>query len=403
MISTIRSYLQSDDIAEARPFYLIISFVLLGTAALTIIQSPQPPPLGRLLVFIVLLAVHLALHWLSGLFLDYANGSLLYPIIQGLLALSIALIMQKPEMVLALFSTLIAETIGVFGFTRSAISSVVGFILLTLFSYYQIGGGTLLRLWIEPAASTITLLIIFIVLYRRQLDAREQSQTLLVELEAANRQLASYATQVESLTLAGERQRMARELHDTLAQGVAGLVLQLEAVTAHLDKGRSERAQVIVEQSMKRARTTLADARAAIDDLRLEQRSLVETIEHQIGRFTRATGIPCHTTLDVSEKITVSDAVSEHVARIVGECLANITRHAQAHNVWLSVTNSAETLTIDIRDDGIGFDLQAVESNGHYGILGMRERVRLVDGTFEMTSELGNGTHLRATLPLERS
>src|SRR5512141_2059623 len=86
------------------------------------------------------------------------------------------------------------------------------------------------------------------------------------------KQLTEYAAQVEDLTIANERQRIARELHDTLSQGLAGLILQLEAADAHLSNKNSEQAQTIVTNAMAQARVTLADARHAIDDLRQSSR-----------------------------------------------------------------------------------------------------------------------------------
>jgi NarL family two-component system sensor histidine kinase YdfH len=289
----------------------------------------------------------------------------------------------------------------VFGLTRFAALGVLGYILLTALSFYVLGGTAVLDDWLQPTASTFTLLIIFMVLYRRQLDARDRSQELLAELKDANHQLSKYAAQVETLTLATERQRMARELHDTLAQGVAGLILQLEAANAHLENGNVPRAQTIIQHSMKRARSTLADARAAIDDLRLDNSSLADTILRHTDRFTRATGIPCHLTLELNPEEDISSTVVDHADRIIGESLANITRHAQANAAWVVVQQSAENLTIDIRDDGVGFDLVSAEKAGHYGLLGIRERTRLVNGTFEIDSNTHDGTHLTITLPLE--
>jgi len=310
------------------------------------------------------------------------------------------LVSQHPELVLAMFAALIAETLGLFGLTRLAAVGVIYYLLLTAVSYYALGGLPMMAEWASPVISTLTLIVLFMVLYRRQSEARESSQTLLAELETAHNQLADYAAQVESLTLAAERQRMARELHDTLAQGVAGLVLQLEAANNHLENGRYPRAQTIIQQSMKRARSTLADARAAIDDLRLEDRPLVEAVQYQTERFTRATGIPCHLNLELTAENEVAPAVVEHSERIISESLANITRYAQAGNVWLRVSQSAEELAIDIRDDGVGFDVQTAVRTGHYGLLGIRERVRLVNGHFEIESATSKGAHLLVTLPL---
>ena len=182
--------------------------------------------------------LHLALHWLSGFATASARWRVAYLIGQGILALTLVLVSQQPGLALAMFAALIAETLGLFGLTRLAAAGVIYYSLLTAASYYALGGLPLMAEWASPVISTLTLIVLFMVLYRRQSEARENSQTLLTDLETAHIQLADYAAQVESLTLAAERQRMARELHDTLAQGVAGLVLQLEAANNHLENGR---------------------------------------------------------------------------------------------------------------------------------------------------------------------
>ena len=395
--------------AEARPFYLIITLTVLIASALTLFETPDPMPVARLPLFAGLLMLHLALHWLSSHAESHDRWRTLYLLGQGVLALALALVSQQPGLALTLFAALTAETLGLFGLTPLAVGGVIAYLVLTAVSFYTIGGLPLLTQWVSPATSTMFLLIIFMVLYRRQSDVREQSQTLLTELETTHHQLANYAAQVQDLTLAAERQRMARELHDTLAQGVAGMVLQLEAANNHLENGRAPRAQTIIQQSMKRARSTLADARAAIDDLRLEDRSLSDAVQHHTKRFTQATGIPCHLTLDlvvespeVSEAaVALSSAIADHTERIISESLTNITRHAQADNVWLELTQSAEQLVIEVRDDGVGFDVETAVRTGHYRLLGMREQARLVNGTFEISSEPGKGTHLCISLPLE--
>ncbi len=139
----------------------------------------------------------------------------------------------------------------------------------------------------------VVFVVIYVTLYMRQNEAREQAQSIAAELETANRQLSDYAAQVEDLTIANERQRMARELHDTLSQGLAGLILQLEAADAHLTNNRNDKAQSIINNAMKQARVTLADARRAIDDLRQPSLDdLDSALRREIDRFTDATGIP---------------------------------------------------------------------------------------------------------------
>jgi len=254
------------------------------------------------------------------------------------------------------------------------------------------------------ALGTIPIVIftgLYVLMYLRQVEAREQAQTLLRDLEAANRQLSEYAARVEDLTISSERQRMARELHDTLSQGLAGLILQLEAVDAHLAGNRTERGRSILRQSMEKARAALADARRAIDDLRQPtERDLAEAVREEAERFTVATGIHCAPEIDLAAD--VPEAVAETAIRAVAEGLTNIARHASARTVTLRLAGKEKELELEICDDGVGFDPAAVEA-GHYGLLGMRERVRLAGGRLEVRSGSGEGTCITIRFPSEIS
>ena len=247
--------------------------------------------------------------------------------------------------------------------------------------------------------SALIFIAIYVILYSRQAEATAQARALLSDLEAANRQLSEYTTRVENLTIAAERQRMARELHDTLSQGLAGLILQLEAVDAHLANARTDRARTILQQTMEKARGTLADARRAIDDLRTTTPNNLEAaVRQEVERFTTATGIPC--TLNIEIATGQPEAIVETAIRAVAEGLTNIARHAHARNVKLQLKSSNNALDLELCDDGIGFDLRAVQA-GHYGLLGMRERVRLAGGRLDVNSEVGKGTQLVIRFPLE--
>ena len=202
---------------------------------------------------------------------------------------------------------------------------------------------------------------------------------------------------VEDLTLANERQRLARELHDTLAQRLVGLTLQLDTTGALLTEESYEEAQEIVQQAMARARATLAAARCAIDDLRSEasgQLTCSEAMQEEIRRFSSATGIVCHT--DLVALTAIPSPFQEHVLRVVTEGLMNVTRHVQTRHVWVHTVQQDRTLTVDISDDGIGFDLDVVAMHAeHYGLVGLRERARLIGGQLEVKSATGKGTTLR--------
>jgi NarL family two-component system sensor histidine kinase YdfH len=156
-----------------------------------------------------------------------------------------------------------------------------------------------------------------------------------------------------------------------------------------------------VIQAIGRARTSLAAARSAIDDLRTETMlptDLPHALEEEIGRFTTATGILCTTRFSTLSPVPL--ACSESILRSVAEGLLNIARHAQASQVWVCVDQHDQELAIEVRDNGRGFDPSAVAGQGHYGLLGLRERARLLDGQFALLTAPGEGTTLRFLLPV---
>jgi NarL family two-component system sensor histidine kinase YdfH len=321
---------------------------------------------------------------------------------QSVLVFIITLFPRDLSIILSLYPALLGIAVGMVREKRHIVAIIVVWLCLATLNLVLVLGVAILPTWLLFAPPLTLFVVIYVVLYGRQVEARERAQTLLRDLEAAHRELADYAARVEDLTLAAERQRMARELHDTLAQGVAGLILQLEAVDSHLAAGRTERAQGIVQQAMGRARATLADARQAIGDLRKTQLSapdLTSALRDETAHFTDATAIPC--ALDLALPDLLSNTLCEHVLRTVAEELTNVARHAQAQHVWVSAREAEDWLVVEVRDDGVGFDPAAVLARaGHYGLIGLRERARLVGGTLDIASRPGDGTRLTLRLPL---
>jgi NarL family two-component system sensor histidine kinase YdfH len=235
-----------------------------------------------------------------------------------------------------------------------------------------------------------------VILYIQQRD-----QNLLRELETVHMQLEDYAARVQDLTLTTERQRLARELHDTLAQGLVGLTMQLETIDALLSKQHCEQARTIVQQAMARSRATITSARAAITDLRTASAAtgdILAALEAEAQHFTLATGIPCTCRLQTE----LPGKYHDHLLRLTREGLTNIARHAQASQAWVRAGVENAMITLDIEDNGIGFDPAQV-TTGHYGLLGLRERARLMNGHLLIESEQGRGTLVRLCLPVERT
>jgi NarL family two-component system sensor histidine kinase YdfH len=380
-------------------FGIVVTLVVVIIYLVTLINMlPVQQPL-ILLVFTGLSIAHILLHWQVGKITNHPGKTTLFLIIQGLLAFVISLFAENLGMTLSLFMLLVGEAIGLFGLKRRGFLLAVYFSVLLTVNLINLYGLDSLGMILLSTIPSLGFVILFVSLYMRQIEARQQALSLTAEIESANRQLAEYAAQVEELTLTAERQRIARELHDILSQGLTGLVLQLEAIKAHLEAGRGDRALDIIDQSLARARSTLASSRAAIDDLRAVPASLPEAMRAKTDRFTQTTGIPCELYLLLGDT-TPPAATGDHLLHILNEALTNITRHAQAGQVKVKVEAKNDHIELEVNDDGKGFDPGKSMEAGHYGLLGMRERARLMKGTLGIESGTGRGTQISLVVPI---
>lgn len=395
------------------------------------VQGPNPGkippgsvshnPQFDLVLFTLLMIFHGALHW-GAFSLRKNRDLLLYFLAQGILVWLIFSLTWEGDAIIGLCLALIIQAITLFKQTRLTI--LVGGGCLLLFGLTEgtqivsiLGSGDTNKLVGALTGSTTLILFVIacVLLSIQQGRAYQRDQAFLHELEnahaelkttheqlaSAHKQLEEYAVEVEDLTLIAERQRLARELHDTLAQGLVGLTMQLETIDALLLKQQGNQARAIVQQAMTRARATMTEARAAIEDLRAETQrtqSFSETIHSEIQRFTSTTGIACSSSLP--ETLLLPPALHEHLLRLVAESLMNIARHAQATRAWVRASCDQQRLTFEIGDDGIGFDPGAVARQaGHYGLPGLRERARLLQGHLQIISAPGKGTTIRLHLP----
>jgi NarL family two-component system sensor histidine kinase YdfH len=375
---------------------LVFAFIYIWTVA-TLPRMWEPV---RLTSFTVLFIIHLGLHWSILWWMEKQWNFWPYLAVQTVLVFILSSLAAAIGPLLGLYLGLIGVSVGVLGSARRIAAGVLGVLAVSAANYYWITRGTEMVWWALAIIPLTTFVIIYVVLYSRQAAAREKAQRLLAELETVNRRLTESADRIEDLTLANERQRMARELHDTLAQGLAGLVLQLEAADLHLAGGRPERAQTIVQQAMARARATLAESRRAIDGLRTQPPADLEAaVRAEVDHFESAAGVPC--SLEGSLPDSLSAAEQELVVRTVAESLTNIARHAKALHVRIRLDDDGKTFAIEISDDGRGFDpARDPERTGHYGLTGLRERARQAGGELEIESVAGEGSTLRMRIPL---
>jgi NarL family two-component system sensor histidine kinase YdfH len=377
-------------------WFLTIVMVLMYVVAL--LEKPALRQSWYVIVFTILMAAHVFLHWQIEKIIISKKLTVGYIILQGIIAFLICWLAGHETIIFAIYMALLGETVGMLGLSKASLLPAIYYSVLAYLNLNQVVEIASLSWLIIGIIPVLFFVMSFTILYRRQVDAREQVQEIAAELEKANQQLSQYAAQVEDLTISNERQRMARELHDTLSQGLTGIILQLEAIEAHLSNERIDKAKAIVSNAKLQARAALADARNAIDDLRnTSVENLESALRLEISRFTSATDIPCE--LLMAEIPKLPKPLNEVVVRNVAEALTNIARHAQANKVKVEVSTETDKLMITIQDDGQGFD-PAILPSGHYGVLGMQERVRLAGGEFEIKSQVGVGATIRMKIPL---
>jgi signal transduction histidine kinase/ligand-binding sensor domain-containing protein len=202
-----------------------------------------------------------------------------------------------------------------------------------------------------------------------------------------------------------ERNRIAQEIHDTLAQNLAGIALQLDSVSLQLTDVPNHLRNVL-EQACSLTRYSLAEARRAVSDLRtdeLERRELASALPDIGSRMVAGTGIQSQVNVEGTPR-QLNAVAEKNLLRIFQEAMANAVKHARANVIQVDLKYKTDGLTLEVRDDGCGFDAEKVAplSIGHYGLIGMRERVGRIGGSLTLCSKAEEGTLVRVEVPYSR-
>jgi signal transduction histidine kinase len=224
---------------------------------------------------------------------------------------------------------------------------------------------------------------------------------LIAELQAAQRALEAARQRDAELAALRERERLARELHDSLGHALVALSVQLEAVQRlyAVDPARAS-AQVDAMKDLTRA--SMAELRRALEGLRtpgLGDRSLPQAL-HALSREVGARAgmeIRCQVAEGTD---ALGPAVSEALWRMAQEALTNVEKHAHARHVQVSVEMTPHAVIMRISDDGCGLPPDSASRSGHYGLRGMRERLEGLGGTLTLHSNGQRGTLVEACLPI---
>jgi two-component system NarL family sensor kinase len=204
---------------------------------------------------------------------------------------------------------------------------------------------------------------------------------------------ARLAEQSAVLARGDERTRLAREIHDTLAQGLTAIALQIETAIQHVGRD-PQRVRERLEKALVTARENLDEARRSVTNLRagaLAGKPLEQALASLVREFTSESGI--RVTFETRGSCALTLPVEAELYRIAEQALANVRQHARARNVRVALACSSRSTTLTIEDDGVGFDVRRILAERH-GIEGMRERARIAGGTLRITSRRGKGTRI---------
>jgi signal transduction histidine kinase len=260
--------------------------------------------------------------------------------------------------------------------------------------YYSTWGTALMNGGIISTA--IFFVVMFTQLRLNEQEARVKAEELAHKLEVANHQLAEYASQAEELAATQERNRLAREIHDNLGHYLTIVNVQIEAakVTCESEPARALEALGKAQELAKKGLTSVRESVAALRVSPVEDRSIDEAIGELIEE-TKAFGIPTEfKTLGNIKPIESKSALALY--RVVQEGLTNVRKHASASHVEVELDFSqAEVIRLTLKDDGVG----AADTDGGFGLIGLRERVQLLGGEFRIHTQPGKGFRIEVTLP----
>ncbi|WSV65716.1 sensor histidine kinase [Streptomyces sp. NBC_01013] len=287
----------------------------------------------------------------------------------------------------------------------------------------QSGSGlppTTLMNWVVFAivlAVHVSLTMVFAQIGNREAEqARTRTETITA-LESANARLeqalaenaglhAQLLVQAREAGVADERRRLAAEIHDTIAQGLTGIIAQLQVVTS-----TRESDPVLAGEHLARAaalaRHSLGEARRSVHDLvpsALEHDDLPGALHKTVTRWAEQSGVRAEFTVTGTAE-PLHDEVGATLLRIAEEALANAARHAGASRAGITLSYMGDEISLDVRDDGRGFDPAALPSYrgaGGFGLGGMRARAERIAGTVEVETGPGLGTAVCARVPMVR-
>jgi signal transduction histidine kinase len=205
--------------------------------------------------------------------------------------------------------------------------------------------------------------------------------------------------QLEGQSVLAERNRIARELHDGLAQTLGFMNFKIQQINRTLERDEPANAQTQLQELLGEVQQLYADARLSVVDLRWssEKRNLEESLLHTVNIFESRSGMIATFTGETAPALSARDEA--HLLGIVHEALTNVQKHAGASHVWVTLRSTPDGASIEVEDDGQGLDNRTAADSGHFGMRIIKERAQDLGGTAEWSSGPNGGTLFRLNIP----
>lgn len=332
--------------------------------------------------------MEILLLWLSP-FLARLQPMILF-VLQFLFVLQTTWVLHAltPVLLMGLIPTVAIEIMNIYVHPRRLWQLLIGVNVVLLIVYTIFEGPVQAALVLVSMVFMLGVVVYYWRYYERQLVEKQHAEDLVAELQIA------YA-QVEESTIRTERQRVARELHDTLTQGLAGTVMQLEAAQKFLQQGAVDQAQNVIGGATTIARDTLRDSRLTLTDLRATtEKSLDARLELLADAFRK--NYQLTTTIRLNYVPQFNDEQLTEISRIVSEAMINVVKHTDTRQVIINGATAADVFTLKVIDFGSG---TVSKRKGHYGMQGMHERAAKLQGALTVVGTPGEGTTVTLTVP----
>ena len=277
---------------------------------------------------------------------------------------------------------------------RSGISWIIFFMLPMGIAFILFQGVLEGIIRVVLFGSVIVFLSAYALASKRAQEARTRTQSLMKQLQDANLQLQAYSDTLEKLSVAHERQRLARDLHDSVTQTIFSMTLTTQSALLLMDRDPS-RLKAQLERLNLLTQSALAEMHTLISELRPDQavvNGLVMTLRQHLASRQLPEGLSM--SMDVEGEPALSPAEDQGLFRIAQEALNNVIKHAHASRVNVRL-HLVDPYWIEIKDDGQGFDLKQAQESGRVGLASMSERAAEIGWDTQIQSLPGEGTCIR--------